>query len=111
MRLAPSISAASSSASGTAFTNPRSIQMANGSENARCGRISAPSVFSSPKSRIWKKSGMVSASTGTICATRNMMSSVVRNRNLNRVTAVAARNAISAESTTTLPATKRLLRK
>lgn len=54
---------------------------------------------------------MVSASTGTICATRNMISSVVRKRNLNRVTAVAARKAISAETMTTVPATSRLLRK
>lgn len=38
--------AASSSASGTAFTNPLDIQIANGSEKAMWGRISEPSVFS-----------------------------------------------------------------
>ncbi len=54
---------------------------------------------------------MVSASTGTICAIRNMISSVVRNRKRKLVTAVAARKAISAEATTTTPATNRLLRK
>lgn len=58
-----------------------------------------------------KKRGIVSASTGTICATRNMINRVVRKRKRNRVTAVAARNAISAETTTTVPATARLLRK
>ena len=45
-RLAPSMYAASSSASGTAFTKPRSIQIANGSEKAMCGRISEPRVLS-----------------------------------------------------------------
>ncbi|CAM5432513.1 hypothetical protein SFUMM280S_10519 [Streptomyces fumanus] len=58
-----------------------------------------------------KNSGMVSASTGTIWATRNMISRVVRKRNRKRVTAVAARNAMSAEAITTVPATTRLLRK
>ena len=56
----------------------------------------AQRVQLAPKSRIRKNSGMVSASTGTICATRNMISRVVRKRKRNRVTAVAARNAISA---------------
>lgn len=54
---------------------------------------------------------MVSASTGTICAIRNMISRVVRNRKRKRVTAVAARKATSADATTTVPATIRLLRK
>lgn len=54
---------------------------------------------------------MVSASTGTVCAIRNLISNVVRKRKRNRVTAVAARKAISAEATTTVPATMRLLRK
>jgi hypothetical protein len=40
-----------------------------------------------------------------------MMRSVVRNLNRNLVTAVAARNATRAQSTTTVPATIRLLRK
>lgn len=39
------------------------------------------------------------------------MSRVVRNRKRNRVTAVAARNAMSAETATTVTATMRLLRK
>ncbi|CAM5649293.1 hypothetical protein SALBM311S_07618 [Streptomyces alboniger] len=50
--------------------------------------------------RVRKKSGMVRASTGTICATRNMISRVVRLKR-KRVTAVAARNATSAERMTT----------
>lgn len=54
---------------------------------------------------------MVRASIGTIWAIRNMMSTVVRNRKRNRVTAVAARKAITAEARTTVPATRRLLRK
>ncbi len=98
-------------ASGTAFTNPRSIQIAKGSENAMCGRISDPRVFSWPKSRMRKNRGIVRASTGTIWATRNMISKVVRKRNRNRVTAVAARNAMSAEAITTVHATTRLLTK
>lgn len=94
------------------MTNPRSSsQIAKGDEKARCGRISEPSVFSSPAFRIRKKSGIVSASPGTIWATRNITSRVVRKRNLKRATAVAARKAITADSTTTLPATARLLRK
>jgi hypothetical protein len=40
-----------------------------------------------------------------------MISKVVRKRNRNRVTAVAARNAINAETMTTVHATTRLLRK
>jgi hypothetical protein len=58
-----------------------------------------------------KNRGIVSASTGTIWATRNKISRVVRKRKRNRVTAVAARNAMNAEAITTLPATARLLRK
>jgi hypothetical protein len=44
--LAPSMYAASSSASGTAFTNPRSIQIAKNWEKAMWGRTSEPGVFS-----------------------------------------------------------------
>ncbi len=79
--------------------------------------ISAPSEESPkpgatvPMSRTRKNSGMVSASTGTIWATRNMIRIVVRNRNLNRDSATAARKAIAAETTTTTPATSRLFRK
>ncbi len=76
-----------------------------------CGRISEPRVLSCPKSRMRKNIGMVSASTGTIWATRNMIRSVVRNLNRNRVTAVAARKAMSAEARTTVTATISELRK
>ncbi len=58
-----------------------------------------------------KNKGIVSASTGTIWATRNMIRRVVLKRNRNRVTAVAARKAISAETMTTEHATTRLLTK
>ncbi len=40
-----------------------------------------------------------------------MISKGARKRKRNRVTAVAARNAITAEAITTVPATTRLLRK
>lgn len=40
-----------------------------------------------------------------------MISKVVRKRKRNRATAVAARNAITAEAITTLPATTMLLAK
>lgn len=64
-----------------------------------------PPQFSGPKSRSWKKRGMARASTGTIRTTRNMINRVVRKRNRNRVTAIAARKAINAETMTALPAT------
>ena len=54
---------------------------------------------------------MARASTGTVRATGNMINKVVRKRNRNRVTAAAARKAISPETRTTLPATIRLLTK
>jgi hypothetical protein len=85
--LAPSSQAASSSSRGTAATNPRSIQMASGIANARCTSISDPRWFRprtgtvAPTLRIRKNSGIVSASTGTICATSTITSSVVRARN------------------------------
>jgi hypothetical protein len=61
-----------------------------------------------PRFRTRKKSGIVRASTGTVWATGNVIDKVVRKRKRNRVTAVAARKAISAEKTTTLPATTSL---
>jgi hypothetical protein len=63
------------------------------------------------KKSLRKKRGTARASTGTVRATRNMIRRVVRRRKRNRVTAVAARNAISPEAITTQPATARLLRK
>ncbi|GGN38721.1 hypothetical protein GCM10011578_084410 [Streptomyces fuscichromogenes] len=56
-RLAPSMYAASSSASGTPFTNPRSIRIAKGGEKATRGSIGEPGVFGGPKSRISGKRG------------------------------------------------------
>jgi len=64
-----------------------------------------------PMSRISKNSGIVSASTGTICATMKSTSTVVRKRNRNFVSATAARNAIAPASATTHSATTALLRK
>lgn len=107
--------AASSSSTGTAATNPRSIQIANGRLNARCTSTSDPRWLSpnagatSRTDRMTKNSGMVSASTGTICTTSSITSSVVRLRNRKRVSAVAARNETNRLSTTTAPATTRLL--
>ncbi|MNL72329.1 hypothetical protein D3C87_1976250 [compost metagenome] len=82
--LAPSKRAASSTSSGTAATKPRSIQMANGILKPTWTNTSEPSWFrptngmASPALRSRKKSGMVRASTGTICETRMMISSLVR---------------------------------
>ncbi len=54
-RLAPSMYAASSSAPGTPFRNPRGIRLASGGDMAMRGRIRESGAFSRPKSRIWKK--------------------------------------------------------
>lgn len=64
-----------------------------------------------PASRNMKKSGMVMASTGIICAIRNITMIVVRNRNLNRVTATAARKTTTPDSSTTASAITTLFRK
>ncbi len=102
---------------GTAATKPRIIQMPNGSENASCTRISEARVLSPmpgatrPASRNMKNSGMVSASTGIICAIRNITMTVVRKRNRNRVTATAARNTTRPDRTTTDSAMTVLFRK
>jgi hypothetical protein len=57
-------------------------------------------LLSSSRSRIWRKRGMTRASSGTICTTRIITSTVVRIRKAKRATATAAKRARRPEMRT-----------
>ncbi len=110
-REAPSIIAASSSSTGSAATNPRSVHTVNGSTNAMYVAISTGTRLSRSASRSVRYIGMTSASSGTICTIRMTSRYARRPRNRNRATAVAASSATSTASTVTDSETTTLLRR
>ena len=69
-RVEPSTIAASSSSFGTPAMKPRSVQTQNGSTKATYVTITPESLSTCPTRLSAMKSGMISATSGTICTAK-----------------------------------------
>src|SRR5215216_222803 len=103
--------AASSMSRGIERKNPISIHTENGSANDEYARISAQYVFSSPRSDMSWKYGMISSVSGSILVNSRNSTNGMAPRGKKRVTPYAASAANMTESTVEPSATTRLFRK
>lgn len=110
MRLQPSTCAASSSSTGMAARNPRSVTIVNGSVIMKYTPVSMASESSSWVSRAMMNTGTSSASHGAICAANTATTNAPLPRHDILVTANAASSATTSAISTAPTVTSRLLR-